>query len=129
VTDVVGGAAVGAALGDAVAGALDVECAGVIGRGAGEFGGLETWGGAVWLVECLRGWGGRATQRCTGTETGAGARPETTDGGSDESPIPGATSWLADQATVAVATMPSTAAPAHNIVRRVTVTSSYCARR
>jgi hypothetical protein len=58
----------------------------------------------------------------------AGASPVTTDGGSDERPTPGAASWLADQATVAVATMPSTAAAAHNIVRRLTVSSSYSAR-
>jgi hypothetical protein len=51
----------------------------------------------------------------------------TTDGGSDERPTPGAASWLADQATVAVATMPSTAAAAHNIVRRFTVISRYVA--
>lgn len=40
----------------------------------------------------------------------------------------GAMSWLAPQATVAVATIPSTAAAAHNIVRLLTFTSSYSAR-
>ena len=58
----------------------------------------------------------------------AGASPETTDGGSEDRPMPGVASWLAPQATVAVATMPSTATAAHNIVRLLKIRSSYSAR-
>jgi hypothetical protein len=57
----------------------------------------------------------------------AGARPEVTDNGSPASPTRVAASWLADQATVAVAAMPSSAAMTHSKVRRFTVTASYSA--
>jgi len=57
----------------------------------------------------------------------AGASPEVTDSGSPARPIRVAASRLADQATVAVATIPSSAAATHNNVRRFTVSPSYSA--
>jgi hypothetical protein len=48
-----------------------------------------------------------------------------TDSGVPARPIPLAASWLADQATVAVATIPSNAAATHNIVWRFTITARY----
>ena len=57
----------------------------------------------------------------------AGASPEVTDNGSPARPIRVAASWLADQATVAVAAIPSSAAATHNSVWRFTVSPSYSA--
>jgi hypothetical protein len=56
-----------------------------------------------------------------------GANPEVTDSGSPARPMRVAASWLADQATVAVAAMPSNAAVTHNNVWRFTVSASYSA--
>jgi hypothetical protein len=67
VTEVVGAATVGAVLAGAGAGASDADGAGVVGRGAGALGGLETClGASVRLVACLRGLRlrGRATVVC-----------------------------------------------------------------
>jgi hypothetical protein len=57
----------------------------------------------------------------------AGASPEVTDSGSPARPIRVAASRLADQATVAVAAIPSSAAATHNNVRRFTAGPSYSA--
>ncbi len=62
-----------------------------------------------------------------GGEVLAGASPEVTDTGSPARPMRVAANWLADQATVAVAAMPSRAAATHNNVRRFTVSRSYSA--
>ncbi len=56
-----------------------------------------------------------------------GANPEVTDSGSPARPTRVAASRLADQATVAVAAMPSSAAATHNNVRRFTFNASYSA--
>jgi hypothetical protein len=58
----------------------------------------------------------------------AGASPDVTDSGAPARPTLVAASRLADQAMVAVATMPSSAAATHNSVRRFTITSSYSRR-
>ena len=75
------------------------------------------------------------TPRCRGrtaTVRGRGharrREPEVTDKGSPARPILVAASWLADQATVAVATIPSNAAAIHNTVWRFTITASYSGR-
>jgi hypothetical protein len=60
-------------------------------------------------------------------EVVVGANPEVTDSGSPARPMGVAASWLADQATVAVATMPSSAAVTHISVWRFTVRASYSA--
>lgn len=57
----------------------------------------------------------------------AGASPEVTDSGSPARPIRVAASRLADQATVAVAAIPSSAAATHNRVWRFTISPSYSA--
>jgi hypothetical protein len=62
-----------------------------------------------------------------GADVLVGASPEVTDSGSPARPMRVAASRLADQATVAVAAMPSNAAATHNSVRRFTVRPSYSA--
>ena len=97
------------------AGALGTEGVGTGPAGAGRAGGcgfarlFATW----WLRA-----GGRAGVL-------SGASPEVTDSGAPARPTLVPASRLADQATVAVATMPSSAAATHNIVRRFTVTGRY----
>ena len=63
--------------------------------------------------------------RCEGADALAGASPDVTDSGVPARPIPLGARWLADQATVAVATIPSSAAATHNIVWRFTITARY----
>ena len=109
--------------------AVDTGGVGVTGNGDGVLG-----SGAAVLVRLAAG---RAAERglacrldsprlrvrgCAGAL--GGARPAVTDSGVPASPTPLAASRLADQATVAVAAMPSSAAATHSIVRRLTVSST-----
>jgi hypothetical protein len=71
--------------------------------------------------------GAAGARACVGSDGLAGASPEVTDNGSPARPMRVAASRLADQATVAVAAIPSSAAATHNNVRRFTVTASYSA--
>jgi hypothetical protein len=124
--------AVGAACGvvGEAAGVVGTGGVGVTGAGTATLGGLATFGAeAAWPDDFARGAGcglaGAGTWiRVVGGRL-AGASPTTTDGGSEDRPMPGAASRLAAQATVAVATMPSTAAAAHSMVRLLMFTASY----
>jgi hypothetical protein len=109
--------------------------AGVTGSGLGA---LETddvaagCAGARRVARCgfvrRAGWADAADVRAGGGAVVlAGASPEVTDSGSPARPIRVTASWLADQATVAVAAIPSSAAATHNNVRRFTVSPSYSA--
>jgi hypothetical protein len=62
-----------------------------------------------------------------GAEVLVGANCEVTDNGSPARPMRVAANCVADQATVAVAAIPSSAALTHNNVRRFTVRASYLA--
>lgn len=83
--------------------------------------------GGDWWRAVRRGCAGVFCAGPAGAEVLAGARPEVTDNGSPARPTLVAASWLADQATVAVAAMPSSAVATHSIVRRFTVRASYSA--
>ena len=96
-------------------GALDTDRVGADLAGAGR-------AGRCGFVRVVAVWRLRAGGRA-GVLTGAS--PEVTDSGAPARPTLVDASRLADQATVAVATMPSNAAATHNIARRFTVTGRY----
>lgn len=103
----------------------------VTGRGAVVVDGAEL--GAAVLLVAAGCWRRRVTRRSSlrcagrvaGDEATRGASPVATESGSDERPTRWPPSWLAAQASAALTAMPSTAATAVAIDRRVMARGRY----